>query len=441
MAGGAPITPGMPAAGAAQGEHHPFGAGTPLGDTWAAPQQGYPGGPGGADFAGDYPGAFAQPPAPRKKGKGSLVALIAAVALVAGIAGGVTGAALKGGNSGSAVSGGNSRVSTTTTTADNTAALNRAPDSVAGIASAALPSTVTIKAEGSQESGTGTGFIYDIQGHILTNNHVVAPAAGGGKLTVKFSDGNSYPASVVGQAKGYDLAVVKLDAQPTEKLTPLPLGDSDKVAVGDPAIAIGAPYDLESTVTSGIISAKNRPVQSGDEGSTQTSYMNALQTDAPINPGNSGGPLLNASGQVIGIDSAIQSNSSGSGQAGSIGLGFAIPINQAKRVAQMLITTGTPVYATLGVLRNDNYNGDGAQIMTSPVQGTAPVTPGGPADQAGLKPGDVITKLGGELIDNSADLVSAIWTHAPGDKVEVDYTRNGTVGHTTVTLGSRSGDQ
>nr|WP_280691123.1 trypsin-like peptidase domain-containing protein [Kitasatospora sp. GAS204B] len=455
VAGAAPITPGGPAA-APQGEPHPFGTGTPHGDSWSAPQQGYPAGPdytagqdysggagypGGPGYPGEYPGGFAPAPAPRKKGKGSLVALIAAVALVAGIAGGVTGAALKGGNSGSAVTSGNSRNSTTTTTADNTAAINRAPDSVAGIANAALPSTVTIKAEGSTESGTGTGFIFDTQGHILTNNHVVAPAANGGKLTVKFSDGNSYPASVVGKASGYDLAVIKLDAQPSEKLTPLPLGDSDKVAVGDAAIAIGAPYDLESTVTSGIISAKNRPVASGDQASTQTSYMNALQTDASINPGNSGGPLLNASGQVVGIDSAIQSNSSGSGQAGSIGLGFAIPINQAKRVAQMLITTGTPVYATLGVLRNDDYSGDGAQIMTSPVQGTAPVTAGGPADQAGLKPGDVITKLGGEIIDNGPALVSAIWTHAPGDKVDVDYTRNGTPGHTTVTLGSRSGDQ
>ncbi|MCX4747915.1 trypsin-like peptidase domain-containing protein [Kitasatospora sp. NBC_01287] len=458
--GGAPITPGLPAAGAPQGEqHHPFGAGTPIGDAWSTPQQGLPGYPegtefaghpqggvpgypGGPEFPGEYPGGFAPPPAPRKKGKGSLIALIAAVALVAGVAGGVAGAALKGnGSSGSSALTGNSRSSTTTTSANNQVALNRAPDSVAGIAGTALPSTVTIKAEGSSESGTGTGFIFDTQGHILTNNHVVAPADNGGKLSVKFSDGNTYPASVVGKAKGYDLAVVKLDAQPSEKLTPLPLGDSDQVAVGDVSIAIGAPYDLESTVTSGIISAKNRPVASGDQASTQTSYMNALQTDASINPGNSGGPLLNASGQVIGINSAIQSNSSGSGQAGSIGLGFAIPINQAKRVAQMLITTGTPVYATLGVLRNDDYSGDGAQIMTSPVGGTPAVTPGGPADQAGLKPGDVITKLGGEIIDNGPALVSAIWTHAPGDKVDVDYTRNGTSGHTSVTLGSRSGDQ
>jgi putative serine protease PepD len=312
---------------------------------------------------------------------------------------------------------------------------------VAGIANKALPSTVTIKAEGSSESGTGTGWVFDTEGHILTNNHVVAPAQGGGKLTVKFSDGTTYPASVVGQAKGYDIAVVKLDNPPAGKLVPLPLGDSDQVQVGDTTIAIGAPYDLEGTVTSGIVSAKNRPVQSGDQAGNQTSYMMALQTDASINPGNSGGPLLNGQGAVIGVNSAIQSNSSGSGQAGSIGLGFAIPINQAKRVAQMLIKTGTPVYATLGILRNDDYqNGDGAQVQTQSIQGTPPVTPGGPADKAGLKAGDVITKLGGVQIDGSPALVATIWTHSPGDQVQVDYTRNGQASTTTVTLGSRSGD-
>ncbi|WP_344445383.1 S1C family serine protease, partial [Kitasatospora nipponensis] len=441
---GAPITPGLAAGPAPHAEHHPFGAGQPLGAGWGAPagtpgypgehgEAGYPGGPG------DYPGGYGEPARPRKR-RGGLVAMIAAVALVGGVAGGLAGAAIRGDNGGTTVSAGTARTSTTVSAGDNSKAVNRAPDSVAGIAAKALPSTVTIKATGSSESGTGTGFVFDTEGHILTNNHVVAPAQSGGKLTVKFSDGSTYNASVVGQAKGYDVAVVKLDNPPAGKLVPLPLGDSDQVAVGDTTIAIGAPYDLEGTVTSGIVSAKNRPVASGDENATQTSYMNALQTDASINPGNSGGPLLNASGAVIGINSAIQSNSGGSGQAGSIGLGFAIPINQAKRVAQMLIQTGTPVYATLGILRNDQYSGDGAQIQSSAVQGTAPVTPGGPADKAGLKAGDVITKLGGVLIDNGPALVSTIWTHSPGDSVDVEYTRNGQTAKTTVVLGSRSGD-
>ncbi|MFE9422613.1 S1C family serine protease [Kitasatospora sp. NPDC006697] len=434
------ISAGVPAASAFGAEpHHPFGAGHPVGgDPWG----GGAGAPGGPGYPG-YPGGE-QPygqPVPKKKGRGGLVALVAAVALVAGLAGGVAGAAIKGNSSGSSGSAGSSHSSTTVATSGNTS--NRAADSVAGIAAKALPSTVTIKAQGSSESGTGTGFVFDTEGHILTNNHVVAPAQGGGKLSVKFSDGSSYSASVVGQAKGYDVAVIKLDSPPSGKLIPLPLADSDQVQVGDTTVAIGAPFDLEGTVTSGIVSAKNRPVASGDEAGTQVSYMNALQTDASINPGNSGGPLLNGQGAVIGINSAIQSStqSSGSGgQAGSIGLGFAIPINQAKRVAQMLIQTGTPVYATLGILRNDDYQGDGAQVMTSSIQGTPAVTPGGPADKAGLKPGDVITKLGGVAIDSSPALVATIWSHSPGDQVQVEYTRDGKANTTSVTLGSRSGD-
>ncbi|WP_371498162.1 trypsin-like peptidase domain-containing protein [Kitasatospora sp. NBC_00374] len=416
----------------AEEAHHPFGAGHPLGG-WGTP----PGGTGGPGHPAEW-GVPGTPPGPRKK-RGGLIALVAAVAVLAGLAGGAIGVSLTDGKDG--FTGSTSRTSTTVTVGDNQKALDRAPESVAGIAAKALPSTVTIKAQNSSESGTGTGFVFDTEGHILTNNHVVAPAASGGKLTVKFSDGSSYPASVVGRAQGYDVAVVKLDNPPKDKLVPLPLGDSDKAAIGDATIAIGAPYGLEGTVTTGIISAKDRPVASGDETGSQASYMNALQTDASINPGNSGGPLLNASGQVIGINSAIQSNSGGSsGRAGSIGLGFAIPINQAKWVAETLIKDGSPVYAILGVLRNDDYKGDGAQIQTKDVQGTAAVTPGGPADQAGLKPGDVITKLGGISIDSGPTLVSEIWTHKPGEKVEVEYTRDGKAAKATVTLGERKGD-
>ncbi|MFD0348305.1 S1C family serine protease [Kitasatospora aburaviensis] len=311
---------------------------------------------------------------------------------------------------------------------------------MAGIAQKALPSVVTIKAQGNGESGTGTGFVFDTEGHILTNNHVVAPASNGGKLTVKFADGSSYAASVLGRAEGYDVAVVKLDTPPKGKLTPLPLADSDKVNVGDSTIAIGAPYGLESTVTTGIISAKDRPVASGDETGAQSSYMNALQTDASINPGNSGGPLLDSTGAVVGINSAIQSNTSSTGRAGSIGLGFAIPINQAKWVGETLIKTGKPVYAKLDVLRNDDYKGEGAQIQTRDIQGTPAVTPGGAADKAGLKPGDVITKLGGVPIDNGPALVSRIWTHKPNETVDVEYTRNGQTFTTKVTLSERVGD-
>ncbi|MFF2951212.1 S1C family serine protease [Kitasatospora sp. NPDC057965] len=435
--------PGAPQAPGATGQHHhPFGAGQPLGG-WGAAHDitpgapGAPGGPGGPlGYPGEYPGAPV-PGGPRKK-RGGLIALVAAVALVAGVAGGAVGVSVAD-RDGKSVSAKADR-SSTTVQANNTQKNEPAPGSVAGIAQKALPSVVTIKAQGNGESGTGTGFVFDTEGHILTNNHVVAPASSGGKLTVKFADGSSYGASVLGRAEGYDVAVIKLDNPPKEKLTPLPLADSDKVNVGDSTIAIGAPYGLESTVTTGIVSAKDRPVASGDETGAQASYMNALQTDASINPGNSGGPLLDSAGGVIGINSAIQSNASSNGRAGSIGLGFAIPINQAKWVADTLIKTGKPVYAKLDVLRNDDYKGDGAQIQTRDVQGQPAVTPGGAADQAGLKPGDVITKLGGSPIENGPALVSKIWTHKPGETVDVEYTRNGQTATTKVTLGSRVGD-
>jgi putative serine protease PepD len=373
---------------------------------------------------------------PKGSRRGAFIGVLAATAIIAGGLGGGIGAWLESRNSGGA------DASTTVSSSTDPKALSRAPGSIAAIAQKALPSVVTIEASGSSESGTGTGFVFDTQGHILTNNHVVAPSLGGGKLTVKFADGSSYGASVVGRAQGYDVAVIKLDSTPKEQLVPLPLGDSDAVQVGDTTIAIGAPFGLSGTVTSGIVSAKNRPVASGDQTGAQTSYMNALQTDASINPGNSGGPLMNGQGQVIGIDSAIQSTgqSSGGGQSGSIGLGFAIPINQARWVAQQLIKTGTPVYPIIGILRDDSYTGDGARINTSPVQGTPPVTPGGPADKAGLKPGDVITSLDGVIIDSGPTLVSEIWAHHPGDTVSVTYTRNGQTRTTNLTLGSRSGD-
>ncbi|SOB83047.1 S1C family serine protease [Streptomyces sp. 1331.2] len=430
-----------PAAPAAHG-HHPFGAGQPLGG-WGPSHDatsggaGFPGGPGGPlGYPAEYPGGPTGG-GPRKK-RGGLVALIAAVAVVAGLAGGALGVTVADRN-GSSSSADDHR--STTVQASDTQKNEPAPGSIAAIAQKALPSVVTIKAQGNGESGTGTGFVFDTEGHILTNNHVVAPTLNGGKLTVKFADGTSYPASVLGHAEGYDVAVVKIDNPPKSKLAPLPLADSDKVNVGDATVAIGAPYGLESTVTSGIISAKDRPVASGDETGSQASYMNALQTDASINPGNSGGPLLDSGGAVIGINSAIQSNASANGRAGSIGLGFAIPINQAKWVADTLIKTGKPVYAKLDVLRNDDYKGDGAQIQTKDIQGQPAVTPGGAADKAGLKPGDVITKLGGAPIENGPALVSRIWTHKPGETVDVEYTRNGQTFNTKVVLGQRDGDQ
>jgi putative serine protease PepD len=364
--------------------------------------------------------------------------VVAATALVAGGVGGGVGYL--------AADRSDSTGSTTISAAGDPEVLNRSPQSVAGIAQRALPSVVTLEAQGARgEGGTGTGFVYDKQGHILTNNHVVASAADGGRLTATFSDGKKYTAEVVGRAQGYDVAVIKLKNAGGARLTPLPLGDSDKkVAVGDATIAIGAPFGLSGTVTTGIISAKNRPVASSDGGSSNASYMSALQTDAPINPGNSGGPLLNAQGAVIGINSAIQSAGNGIGgetqQSGSIGLGFAIPINQAKRVAETLIKTGEPVYPMIGVQVDMREQADGARISENGSGGSEPITPGGPADRAGLRPGDVITKLDGTLIDSGPTLISTIWTHQPGDTVNLTYKRDGKEATAEVTLGSRKGD-
>jgi putative serine protease PepD len=389
-----------------------------------APAYGNDGGWGGTAPL-HQPGA--QPP--RKSGRGGLIAAVLVAALVAGGIGGGIGFGLAGSESGGS-----------TVVSAGGGSVQRAPDSVAGVAAAALPSTVTIDAENSGgEGGTGTGFVFDTEGHIVTNNHVVAEAVDNGKVTATFPDGKKYDAEVVGHAQGYDVAVIKLKKAPAD-LKPLALGDSDKVAVGDPTIAIGAPFGLSNTVTTGIISAKNRPVASSDGGAgSKASYMSALQTDASINPGNSGGPLLNADGAVIGINSAIQSASGGfgTGQAGSIGLGFAIPINQAKFVAQELIKTGKPVYAKIGASVTMTEGEGGARIVGD---SDSAVEPGGPADKAGLEPGDVITRFDDKSIDSGPALIGEIWTHKPGDKVELTYERDGREQTVEVTLGSRVGD-
>ncbi|MFF3316948.1 S1C family serine protease [Streptomyces sp. NPDC003035] len=413
----------------------PVGAGAPAGDGgWPPPPPAVP------SWGEPVPPVPPAPAAPRKR-TGGLVAAVLAAALVAGGVGGGIGYW-------AAERGDESPRSTTVSSGDAPASFKRDPGTVAAVADKALPSVVTIQAksggggaDSEGEGGTGTGFVYDKEGHIVTNNHVVASAAEGGTLSATFSNGKTYDAEVVGRAEGYDVAVLKLKKAP-EGLTPLPLGDSDKVAVGDSTIAIGAPFGLSNTVTTGIISAKNRPVASGDGSSGKNSYMSALQTDASINPGNSGGPLLDASGAVIGINSAIQSTGSGFGQsqAGSIGLGFAIPVNQAKNVAEQLIKTGKPVYPVIGATVNMTEKGEGATIAVEGAGGTPSVTPDGPAAKAGLKPGDVITGFGDRQIDSGPTLISEIWTHQPGDSVEITYERDGKTAKTTVTLGERTGD-
>ncbi|MFG3099948.1 S1C family serine protease [Streptomyces sp. NPDC048182] len=436
--GAAPEPPATPPPAASQTPH----AAWPPPPPPAGPSQppaygaGDPGA-GGPGAGGGWGSTYHQPEPKPRRGRGGLVAGLLVAALVAGGLGGGIGYTLaKDDDNGS----------TTVAASDTGGAVKRDAGTVAGVSAKALPSTVTIQAEGDNgEGGTGTGFVFDKQGHIVTNNHVVAQAVDGGKLSATFPDGKKYDAQVVGHAQGYDVAVIKLVNAPSD-LKPLPLGDSDKVAVGDSTIAIGAPFGLSNTVTTGIISAKNRPVASSDGGAdSKASYMSALQTDASINPGNSGGPLLDAQGNVIGINSAIQSSGSGgmgggAGQPGSIGLGFAIPVNQAKYVAQQLIQNGKPVYARIGASVSLEESAKGAQITERGVSGAEPVEPGGPAADAGLKPGDVITKLDDRVIDSGPTLIGEIWTHQPGDKVKLTYERNGKQHTVDLTLGSKTGD-
>ncbi|MFE5713606.1 S1C family serine protease [Streptomyces sp. NPDC056501] len=376
-------------------------------------------------------------PAPAKKSrKGLALAGALVFALVTGVIGGGIGAYVE-------RNGGLTTVELPQADGGDT---DRAPESVAGIAASALPGVVTLHVSGGGSSGTGTGFVLDTKGHILTNNHVVDAAESSGDITVTFSSGETARAKIVGKDTGYDLAVVQVTG--VSGLKPLPLGNSDNVRVGDPVVAIGAPFDLSNTVTSGIISAKERPITAGGEkgDGTDISYVDALQTDAPINPGNSGGPLLDSKGRVIGINSAIRAaggsgdgDGGGAGQPGSIGLGFAIPINQGKRVAEELINTGKATHPVIGVSLDMQFNGDGARVGEKGKDGAASVTPGGPAASAGLRPGDVITKVDGQRVHNGEELIVKIRAHRPGDKLRLTLTRGGKELTKTLTLGSSQG--
>ncbi|MCK8434539.1 PDZ domain-containing protein [Streptomyces sp. D2-8] len=369
----------------------------------------------------------------RKRGKKSLVLGAVLLALVSGGLGGAVGTYLER----------NGGVGTLELPQAGKEASARDADSVAGIAGRALPSVVTLHVSGAGEQGTGTGFVLDTRGHILTNNHVVQPAGSGGEITVTFNGGQTAQAEIVGRDSGYDLAVVKVKG--VSGLTPLPLGNSDNVQVGDPVVAIGAPFDLAGTVTSGIISAKQRPITAGGEkgDGSDVSYVDALQTDAPINPGNSGGPLLDARARVIGINSAIRSADSGStqdsGRAGSIGLGFAIPINQGKRVAEELINTGKATHPVIGITLDMDYTGDGARVAAERSEGGAPVTAGGPGAKAGIKAGDVITEVDGQRVHTGEELIVKTRAHRPGDRLELTVERGGKERKVSLVLGSAGG--
>jgi putative serine protease PepD len=297
--------------------------------------------------------------------------------------------------------------------------IERPADSVAGIAARVLPAVVSIVAKDADGGSTGSGFVIASDGYILTNNHVIAAAVtSGGTITVRLQDGTSLEATVVGRDTSYDLAVLRVA---NHALKALEFGDSDKVAVGDSVLAIGSPLGLQGTVTLGIISAKDRAVTAG-ESATDNSFINALQTDAAINPGNSGGPLVDATGAVIGVNSAIATlGSSFTSQSGSIGLGFAIPINQARKTAEQLIKSGKATYPIIGVSVDMSVAGKGALISSK----SGAILPGGPAAKAGLKAGDLITDFDGRTITSPEELIVAVRSHDVGDTVTIKYTRAG----------------
>ena len=308
--------------------------------------------------------------------------------------------------------------------------IDRAPNSISGIAAKVSPSVVEIDSTTSTGTDTGTGFFIESNGYIMTNNHVIeATVLDKSKITVKLSNNREYTATVVGRDTSYDLAILKIDVTGAPALV---LGNSDNVQVGDPVIAIGSPLGLQGTVTSGIISAKNRPVTtSSDNTAGESAFIDALQTDAAINPGNSGGPLVDATGAVIGVNSAIASlGNSISGQPGSIGLGFAIPINQAKKQADQLIKTGTSHYPIVGMSLDSNFAGPGAKIANI----STAILAGGPAEKAGLKAGDIILAIDGQNIETANDLIVAIRAHSIGDSVTLKYQRGSVTKSVQLTL-------
>jgi len=355
----------------------------------------------------------------KKKRKNTPLSAVIVISLVfGGTAGGALGYLAADFSNG--VSNSTSQVSETS----KPVAITPANETVSQIVQNVKPSVVSIKAEGNSGSGTGSGFIYREDGYIVTNNHVAAPAINGGKLTVYLEDKTSFEAKLVGRNASYDLAVLKIDAT---GLKPVNIGDSSAINVGDLTVAFGSPLGLTGTVTSGIVSALNRPVTAG--GADDQSFISAIQTDAAINPGNSGGPLVNGQGQVIGVNSAIATLGNGP-QSGSIGLGFAIPINQAQRVITEIIQSGKSSTPIAGISIDSTYDGVGAKI--------AEVVADGPAASTDLKVGDIVTKINGEAVEDSTELIVAIRRNNPGDTIVLTVKNTaGNEREVSVVLGSR----
>ena len=370
------------------------------------------------------PGFATMPTKPsweRKKKRTPLSAVVVISLLVGGLAGGAVGfvaADLANGVSS------NPTQTIQSPTINTNVPITPANETVSQIVQNVKSSVVSIKAEGNSGTGTGSGFIYRQDGYIITNNHVVAPALNGGKLTVFLENKTEFEARLIGRNPSYDLAVLKIEAT---GLSPVKIGDSNALNVGDLTVAFGSPLGLSGTVTSGIVSAVNRPVTAG--GQDDQSFISAIQTDAAINPGNSGGPLVNGQAEVIGVNSAIATLGFG-GQSGSIGLGFAIPMNQAQRIITEIINTGKSTTPIAGISIDSTYQGTGARI--------AEVVADGPASKTDLKTGDVVTKINGEIVGDSTELIVAIRRNNPGDTIVLTVKNSsGNEREVSVVLGSR----
>ncbi|MBR7829776.1 trypsin-like peptidase domain-containing protein [Actinospica sp. MGRD01-02] len=436
-----PASPQYPAASPAPSFSAPAQAGAPAAAEHSAPSWASPAS-GGLPPYGEGPAPIGFEPAPAKPKKNrTLITAAVVAALVGGAVGAGVSYALRGNSSNDVTS-----ASSVDTSGLNTGSANAT--AVTAVAKKVLPSVVTITVEATSSSSSssssgdiGTGIILSSTGEILTNNHVISAAASGGyTITVTFDGGANAQATIVDRDPTSDLAVIQ--AQNVSGLTPATLGDSTSVQVGEQVVAIGAPLGMSNTVTSGIVSALNRPVipatdssgSSSSSSTTSTTALDAIQTDAAINPGNSGGPLIDMNGHVIGINAAIASTGSsslGSSESGSIGLGFAIPISQAEPVVKELEAKQTPTHSVLGVSVED------ASTTASHTGAVlASVTSGGAAANAGLKTGDEIIKMDDQQIDGSDALEAAVHSYRPGTTVTLVYLRNGTQSTTTATLAS-----
>ena len=376
---------------------------------------------------GSHP-QYAAPQTPAVTSRGRVPAwtwpVLAVLSLVVGLLGGVLGSALERELNGS-------RSSAVSTPGRVTTAppLEEGNTSIAAVAAELMPSTVQVLAREGSGGGTGSGFVLDDAGHVVTNNHVIADAVDGGQIQVVDSTGTTHAAELVGRSPVYDLAVLRVAG--ADNLSPAATGAARELLVGDGVVAFGAPLGLQQTVTAGIVSALNRPVTTGSS-SAETSFINAVQTDAAINPGNSGGPLVNLAGQVVGVNTAI-ATTGGFGEAGNIGVGFAIPIEQVLVTAEQILETGESRYPVIGASvdtsRTDTR--EGARITA--------VNPGSPAEAAGIRSDDVVIALDGVAVTDGITLIVQIRTNRPDDEVEITVRRGDEELSFDVRLGSEVG--